>query len=416
MHPDEAFDVFQKEVDADASHVRKARRRRDIFRDAFEKLGDVKQVIPSGSLARGTQLDPIHDVDLIVVFDADAHQDWGSGGESAEAALKYTQQQVCRLLGNETSILKCVVGETLLRNHVVKCFLDPRFLAEDPDFKSFFAVEVMPALRSADALLVPERKKDRWQTTDPEWLIAEVHRRQERWEYFIRTVRIVKYWTQREKAGIKPLAAEVLTLRCLPDVRTSEMSRSVALLRFFTAASSVVMSAISDPTGHCGEIQPDLRRARARELLSKARDIAAEAVAWEQQGEYHKAICCWRAIFGPDFPLPPGGCPGSGGGGGGLPGEGNGGDGGADLPGPKGSGGSDPRNGGSGPDRGDGGPDPSSSSGYGSSPGGSGNGLGDGVRPSDESDTSDGRTGAQRTGFPPPTSNPRKPVKDAPQG
>jgi hypothetical protein len=148
MHVDDAFDIFQRKVDADPSHVRKARHRRNIFDKAFGTLEDVVRAIPSGSLARGTQLDPIHDVDLIVLFENAAHSDWGPGDDdSAEAALIYTQKRVDALLGKQSSFPRHVVGDTLLRNHVVKCFLDLRFLAEDETFKGSFAVEVMPALR-----------------------------------------------------------------------------------------------------------------------------------------------------------------------------------------------------------------------------------------------------------------------------
>ena len=82
------------------------------------------------------------------------------------------------------------------------------------------------------------------------------------------------------------------------------------LLRFFTAAAPAVMLPVRDPAGYCGEIQPDLDRAKVSGLLREAADIAADAVAWEQQDKHHKAICCWRMIFGPEFPVPPGGCPG----------------------------------------------------------------------------------------------------------
>ena len=312
MHTDDAFDVFQDKVDADAYHVLKARRRRNIFDDALKTLEDVTEALPSGSLARGTQLDPIHDVDLIAVFDKTAHPDWGEEGDSASEALSYAQERVRALLGDWSSLTRHVVGQTLLRNHVVKCFLEPRFLAEDKGFRGWFAVEVMPALRDQQdgVLLIPERKKDRWQKADPEWLIAEVGRRQQRWEYFVRMIRVIKFWSVHVDAGVKSLAAEVLALRCLPDLPTSELSRSVALLRFFTAAAPAVMLPVRDPAGYCGEIQPDLDRAKVNGLLREAADIAADAVAWERQEEHHKAICCWRMIFGPEFPVPPGGCPG----------------------------------------------------------------------------------------------------------
>src|SRR6266498_4788028 len=162
MRPDAAFDSFQKVVYAKASHVREARRRRDVFRSAFNTLDDVTEVIPSGSLARGTQLDPIHYVDLIVVFDAAAHRDWGDERGSAEAALEYTGGMVTQLLGATDGSIREYVRHTELRNHVVKCFLESRWEVEHESFRRAFAVEVMPAFRIQSRLRVPERRNDRW--------------------------------------------------------------------------------------------------------------------------------------------------------------------------------------------------------------------------------------------------------------
>lgn len=293
----------------------------------------------------------------------------------------------------------------MLRNHVVKCFLEPRFLAEDEGFSGWFAVEVMPALRDQQdgVLLIPERKNDRWQKADPEWLIAAVRHRQQRWDYFVRMIRAIKFWSVHVDAGIKSLAAEVLALRCLPDLPADELSRSVALLRFFTAAAPAVMLPIRDPAGYCGEIQPDLDRAKASGLLREAADIAAEAVAWEQQDKHHKAICCWRMIFGPEFPVPPGGCPGLGDGNGrrgrARPGRGPG-DGGWRPPGHGGrlgSGGGDLYGG-----------DPSGDSG----PPSGGEGLPfDGGSGAGEGGSGDGHERPRRDG-----ASPERPITDAPQG
>ena len=416
MYTDDAFDIFQGKVDADAYHVLKARHRRNIFGDALKALEDVTEALPSGSLARGTQLDPIHDVDLIAVFDKTAHPGWGEEGDSACQALSYTQEQVRALLGDWSSLTRHVVGQTLLRNHVVRCFLEPRFLAEDKGFSGWFAVEVMPALRDPQdgVLPIPERKNDRWQKADPEWLIAAVRRRQQRWDYFVRMIRAIKFWSVHVDAGIKPLAAEVLALRCLPDLPANDLSRSVALLRFFTAAVPAVMLPIRDPAGYCGEIQPDLDRAKVSGLLREAADIADDAVAWEQLDNHHKAICCWRMIFGPEFPVPPGGCPGladendrsgqdgpgpgPGGGDRGPPDDGGG---------PGGSGGGLPSgpSGGGGPSgSGGGGGQPSRGGGSGGHPAGGGSGTGG---------------GGSGGGYEPPRrdgASPTHPIKDAPQG
>lgn len=76
----EAFNQYQESIDADPTQVSLARARRDLFIGALEKADDVKEIVKSGSLERRTQLEPIHDVDLIMVFDSAAVPDWGTPG------------------------------------------------------------------------------------------------------------------------------------------------------------------------------------------------------------------------------------------------------------------------------------------------------------------------------------------------
>jgi hypothetical protein len=308
MKPDTAFDTYQVIVNADPDSVREARRRRNIFCDAFGELPEVSQTIPSGSLARGTQRDPIHDVDLIMVFHADEHPDWDNGSGSAQAALEHTRRLVTRLLGASSGTFAREVRRADLRNHVVKCFLD------DPGDPLAFTVEVMPALRHREGgpLRVPERRADRWLTVDPEYLIAAVAGRHQEWRHFAPMVRTIKKWKDATGLHMKSLTSEVLALNCLPRPEMGvELTRAAALARFFTSAATAVMPGVADPAGWCGEIQPELDRHAARTALLEAGDIAARTLDAEQRGDYDAAVCLWRSVFGTDFPDPPGGCPGS---------------------------------------------------------------------------------------------------------
>jgi hypothetical protein len=299
VKPTTAFDQFQTLVNADPSHVKDARTRRDVFCGAFRTLPDCTEQLPSGSLARGTQRDPIHDVDLIMVFDAEQHLDWDTGAGSAEVALEYVRGQVTDLLGVTRGSHARKVRHTLLRNHVVKCFLD------DPDDPDAFAVEVMPALRVAGGLRVPERKHNRWATVNPEYLMAAVAVRHAEWNKFAPMVRVIKAWKDHFGLDMKSLVAEILVLERLPSPGAfEELTRQVALQRFFTAAAAAVMNGVHDPAGLCGEIQPNLDRAAVRARLLESADLAARAVAAEGRGDHVHALRLWRAVFGPDFPLP----------------------------------------------------------------------------------------------------------------
>lgn len=308
MNLDTAFDTHQGVVNAGPESVREARRRRNVFCDAFGKLAEVEETLPSGSLARGTQRDPIHDVDLIIVFNADEHPDWDNGSGSAEAALEYTRGLVTQLLGVSGGSFAQEVRLTHLRNHVVKCFLD------DPEDPLAFVVEVMPALRpvAGGPLRIPEKHDDQWVTADPEYLIREVAQRHSEWRYFAPMIRTIKKWKDVSGLEMKSLTAEVLGLDCLPRPEAGDtLSRPTALARFFTSAATAVMSGVRDPAGWCGEIQPDLDRYAVSAASLEAADIAARTLDAEKRGDYDTAVCLWRSAFGADFPEPPSGCPGA---------------------------------------------------------------------------------------------------------
>lgn len=295
------FDELQKTADADPGQVKEARRRRDLFRDAFAGEDDVDEdVIASGSLSRSTQREPINDVDVIIVFKADAHPDWGKPGDSAGDALNYTGKRINALLGATNGSFAEEVRLARPGNHAVKCFLD------DPDADDPFTVDAMPALRQADgALLVPEKSSTDWIATDPEHLIQLVADKHERWDLCRPLIRVIKLWKDVQDTGLKSLTAEVLTLDNLPETETT---RPRALYRFFNAAETAIEKPILDPAGLCGEIQVDLDLDKARAAISAAAKASWAAVAAQDRGDTDRAACLWRSIFGDAFPEPEGGC------------------------------------------------------------------------------------------------------------
>jgi hypothetical protein len=295
-----AFDQLQKAADADPDDVAEARRRRDLFRDAFDGEADVIEVVPSGSLARSTQREPINDVDVILVFDAAEHPDWGQPGDSAQDALTYTGQRINTLLGATKGTFAKEVRLARPGNHAVKCFLD------DPDDPDAFTVDAMPAIRQPDGvLLVPEKSSRDWIRTHPEGLIQRVADRQSVWDLFRPMVRALKLWKDVQDTGLKSLTVEVLALDCLP-VATS---RPQALYRFFNAAELAIDNPVMDPSGEYGEIQPNLDKEQAKAAISAAAKASWAAVSAQDQGDTDRAACLWRSIFGEAFPEPEDGCP-----------------------------------------------------------------------------------------------------------
>ncbi|MEU9014746.1 hypothetical protein AB0D12_34390 [Streptomyces sp. NPDC048479] len=297
MRIDEAFDDFQKSVNEDIDQTRLARDRRDLFRKALGSEPDVAEVFGSGSLSRSTQLKPIHDVDVVVVYDAVQHPGWGTPGLSAEQALDHTRGQVNRLLGKTNGTHGREVWRALPRNHAVKCFLD------DSDDDSGFTVDVMPARRQADGtLLIPEKLTQIWVPAHPEHLINLVAAHQGEWEHFRPLVRVLKRWRHDVPVPgrIKSLVMEVLALNCMP----TSGNRASGLRTFFTAAAARVNEGVRDPADLCGEIQPDLDYDGLQTALAEAAELADRACAAAAAGDTDDALRLWQEILGDSFPAP----------------------------------------------------------------------------------------------------------------
>lgn len=293
----DAFSDFQKVVNADADAVAEARRRRDIFRGAFRAEDDVVEVIPSGSLARGTQKDPIHDVDLVIVYNAEDHPEWGERGQSASDALDYVRGRVNALLGATNGSVEQVVRLARWRNHAVKCFLD------DPDDPNAFTVDAMPALRRGDHLLIPEVLSEDWVECDPESLIASVAEKHSDWNKFAGTVRMLKRWASDQDIKVKSLVMEVLALEHLP----THLNQPAALKQFFVAATYAVEGGevVTDPAGYCGPIQDELDYEKFAECLRDARDNASRATQASINNDTAGALWHWGQVFGAEFPHDP---------------------------------------------------------------------------------------------------------------
>jgi hypothetical protein len=298
MKVTEALDEYQATVNAEPDSVREARRRRDLFRDALTDCDDVNGVKPSGSLARGTQKAPIHDVDLIIEYDASVHPGWGNNGDSAAEALDHTSALVNQTLGAANGTHAREVRLASPRNHAVKCFLD------DPDDPDAFTVDAMPALRQSDGTyLVPEKSNTTWIHTNPQYLIDRAADRHTRWNKFAGLVRMLKAWAAVQDVKIKSLVMEILALELLPE----RPNRPEALKEFFVRAAYKIENGehVVDPAGLCGEVQPDLDYDALERALRTAADKATAAIDAVNHNDHHKAIRLWGEIFGDGFPTAP---------------------------------------------------------------------------------------------------------------
>jgi hypothetical protein len=305
---DSAFRDFAHAIETDPFDLLLAKWRREVFTTALRKLPGVAEVIPSGSLARGTQVGPIHDLDLIVVFRKSHHPQWGQGGASAAEALEHLRAGIEEGLGAGRGPASRVVRHTEARNHVVKC-RDVSLGPFEGIIPSAPPVDVMPAIRAGSHLRVPERLNGRWVDVDPEKLMRLVEERKREWKYFDEVVWMVKYWVAHSHLDLPSVAIEVLVLKYLPRPRFFEtLTCGEAVTRFFEAAAKADIHGLRVPGGR--EIAPGFGYGSLRHALGRAAGLARKAMDAEHGIEnpglrlnpIEDPSVFWRQLFGRRFP------------------------------------------------------------------------------------------------------------------
>jgi len=309
MESDNGFRSYSHAIESDPIGVLLAKWRRDAFIGKLKQMPDVDDVIPSGSLAHGTQIGPVHDVDLIVVFKRSEHPDYGSGRDSAHAAMTHLENQLLEQLHPWFGAGGGLLKETEQRSHVVTYRGDSAgpFAEIIP---SAPPVDVMPAVREGSHLLIPERGNG-WIDVDPEKLMRQVEQRQREWNYFTEVVKMVKAWAEHNHLNMRNLAIEVMVLKYCPRPGMFEtLSCGEAVARFFKAAANANITSLKDPAGRCGEIDPGMNYMKLQAALSRAAGLARQAMdaehAWKNRFHATEDVThpdeFWRKLFGSKYP------------------------------------------------------------------------------------------------------------------
>jgi hypothetical protein len=309
MESADASSHDKRTIESDPIGVLLAKWQRDALIGKLEQLPDVAEVIPSGSLTQGTQIGPVHGIDLIVMFERSEHPDYGSGRESAQAAMEHLQAELLEQLRPWRGAGQGLLGETELRAHVVKYYgasAGPyaEIVASPPP------VDVMPAVREGSHLLIPERGTG-WIDVDPEKFMRRVEQREREWKYFTEVVGMVTAWATHNDLNMKNLAVEVMVLKYCPRPDLLErLSRGEAVARFFDAAAKANIRSLDDLAGRYGEIDPSMNYPKLRGALTRAAGLSRQAVeaqyAWENRFRTSEALThpdvFWQELFGRKYP------------------------------------------------------------------------------------------------------------------
>lgn len=288
---DQELKQFALELRADPLRVLKARIRHAAVTDALKSRPDVVDVIPAASLARGTRVGNIHDADLIVVFDWEAHPEWHRPG-SAGIALAHVQA----LLADAFHGVPFEPGHGAEKERVLKDRIG-HFGGTDPQalFSGDPRIDVVPAIKVGPHLRVPARSHSElryqpWADVDPEKLMRMVAARKREWSNVAEVTRLVKGWADHRQLGLNWLAVEIMVLEYLRRPGVSEtVLCSDALADFFQrAAQHISHDKIVGPRGSHTEIVPGLDYGRLRAALAESAILAQRAIdaerAWTARG------------------------------------------------------------------------------------------------------------------------------------
>lgn len=239
-------------------------------------VNDVRKI---GSVDRGTVIRPLHDIDLLAVFDAAAYNQryWlGGSGQFITRVRDALDLGGARIVGT--------------RGQAVRIF-----------YKSGPIVDVAPvfALTSGGYKLPDGR--GRWITTDPDFHKRWINQQNARLDHQLKPfARLMKRWNRVHSERLSSFHIEVMVANTFGTIGSNFRD---AAAKFFDWGSNQLHA--SDPAGHGGDPAIKLTFNQQQAIFQSfgsSKERADRAVTAEKAGNHAEAIRLWRIVFGEEFP------------------------------------------------------------------------------------------------------------------
>jgi len=323
-----AFDQFRKEVvDLDADEVDKARSSRDFLLDQIFGLPDKIADFPwltnrrlfFGSFARRTKIQPLDDIDLMIVMH-------GGGGYERQFPWERFQCRVdpgtmetpVRHLTDDQGYINSNRVLFKLRDalsdlpHYEKAELHKRGEAVTLKLGSYpWNFDIVPTFGVTDGqdplvyFLIPDGK-GHWKRTDPrrdDEYVTRVNQRHN--GLALPIIRLLKYWNCRSQSpAMMSYWLETVVLNIFEEIEPVQFIQ-VGLYNFFARAISRVSQSCADPKGLGPDLDEDVDEDTRRKIvaaLKRAAQIALSALQYEIQENHKLAISEWGKVFRQAFP------------------------------------------------------------------------------------------------------------------
>lgn len=332
-----AFEQFRRDVvDLDPENTKKARASRDhLFTQIkilaknnpdFPELESGNPFINFGSFARKTKIEPLDDIDFLVVLN-------GSNTIAEKLYLPYTYQlrfiQPIYFLSTQPSMLlkqladrnNGYINSTSLLNRIKLHLSSVKNYEKAELCKNLEAVtlklssyswnyDIVPAILNNCAgkpyFLIPDGKGN-WIATDPRidasntTRVNAIHD-----EKFLSVIRLLKYWNNitYNKPRLPSYYFETLAIKVFElSPKITDLPHAVSL--FFDRCPYYFRQPCPDPKG----LNPDLdantdssQKEKVIEAMASALVYAGYASIYEFNSKHKDAIEQWQRIFGSKFP------------------------------------------------------------------------------------------------------------------
>lgn len=290
MSVSSAFEDFRKGLDIDTTTIEDAIELHETARNGLEKrLEGHQRSFLSGSYPRNTRLEPLDDIDIIVVVEST--EPWDDDPEKAmEAAGEAVRPDF--------------PGSTIrLGAHAAK--VKP----ENPPIHGVH-LDIVVAREPGDGtvLEISEREPEsNWKESDPEAHATALSKANDDWKKrVVPAIKQVKHWNRNAAGGPLPsFLVEALALRVFTD--SGDLSASQMVRRFFNETKDAICTPTTSPAVPNGYVDGDMTDAEREthaKRLAKASGTADDAIAAEDAGDESSAQEIWYGLFGDPFPKP----------------------------------------------------------------------------------------------------------------
>lgn len=288
MNIQKAFDQFDERLALPKGARKRAEAAHNKLRDQLKDAGVAAGSILQGSFARKTMLPPLKDIDIVVFLAAEhGHlKDEAGGSDRAMDLIK-------------SAIAAVNSGATFGRSqHALKIDLDDEFTF---DLVPGFDTDI-----GHDLIWIADREQDRFELSDTRRVTSLIQQRnQECGGSFIHQVRMIRQWMRNTFEWRLPgFVGECIAYAAL----TAELPHDEACEAAFTRGADLVSYGSVVVPGSDENVLDRLTETEVDWLkreLTKARDLANEALQLVSDGDETSAIDVWHSIFGDPFPEAP---------------------------------------------------------------------------------------------------------------